>query len=85
MCEERGRGLGEGAASVFDFENRQTGLEDKQMIEGLRRVSHNAERAGGNSLVDVAVAVGRAAFHGDKDRAGAHPAGVVFNAGNGRH
>ena len=84
MAEECGGGLGERAAAVFDFEDGQAGLVDEQMIEGLRGVGDDAERAGGNGLVDVAIAVGRAAFHGDENRAGTHAARVVFDAGDGR-
>ena len=39
--------------------------------------------AGGDSLVDVAIAVGRAALHRDEDCAGPHATGVVFDAGDG--
>ena len=53
------------------------------MIEGRRGVSDDAERAGGDGLVDVAIAVGRAALHGDEDGAGLDAARVVFDAGDG--
>ena len=73
----------ERATAVFDFENRQAGLVDGEMVEGGRRVSDDAECAGGDGLVDVFVAVCRTAFHGDKDGAGADAAGVVFDASDG--
>ena len=47
-------------------------------------VGDDAEGAGGDGLFDVAIAVGRAALHGDEDGAGADAAGVVFDAGDGR-
>jgi hypothetical protein len=72
MTEECGGRLGEGAAAMFDIENRQAGLIDGEMVEGLRGIGDDAERTGGERLVDVAVAVGRSAFHGDEDGAGAH-------------
>ena len=75
---------GERAAAVLDLEHRQAGLKDEQMVEGLRGVGNDAERAGGDGLVDIAIAVGRAALHGDKDRAGPHAARVVLDAGDGR-
>ncbi len=84
MAEERGGGLGERAAAVLDFEDGQAGLIDGEMVEGLRGVGDDAERAGGDGFLDVAIAVGRAAFHGDEDGAGAHAARVVFDAGDGR-
>jgi hypothetical protein len=51
------------------------------MIELLRGVGDNAQRAGGDGLFYVAIAVGRAALHGDKNRAGLHFARVVLDAG----
>ena len=61
-----------------------SGLVDEEMIEGGRGVGDDAEGAGGEGLVDVAIAVGRAALHGDEDGAGADAARVVFDAGDGR-
>jgi hypothetical protein len=81
MAEEGGGCFSERAAAVLDFEHRQAWLIDEQMVEGGRGVCDDAERAGGDGFVDVAIAVCRAALHGDKDCAGPHPAGVVFNAG----
>ena len=69
---------------MLDVEDGQAGLVDGEVVEGLRGVGDDAERARGDSLVDVAIAVGRAAFHGDEDGAGAHAARVVFDAGDGR-
>ena len=81
MAEECGGSLGERAAAVLDLEDGQAGLVDGEVVEGLRGVGDDAERAGGDGFFDVAIAVGRAALHGDEDRAGAHAAGVVFDAG----
>ena len=53
------------------------------MIEGLRRIGDDAERAGGDGLLDVAIAVGRAALHGHEDRAGLDAARVILDAGDG--
>ena len=50
----------------------------------LRRVSDDAESARGEGLLDEAIAVGRSAFHGDKDRARTHAPGIVFHACNRR-
>ena len=75
---------GQRAAAVLDFEDGKAGLVDEQMVEGLRGVGDDAERAGGDGFLDVAIAVGRAALHGHEDRAGAHAARVVLDAGDGR-
>ena len=53
------------------------------MIEGRRGVGDDAEGACGEGFVDVAIAVGGAAFHGDEDGAGTDAARVVFDAGDG--
>ena len=52
MAKERGRGLGQRAASVLDFKGGRTGFVNGQVVEGVRRVSDDAERAGGNRFID---------------------------------
>ncbi len=84
MMEECGGGFGEGATAVIDFEDGDFGLVDEEMIEGGRRIGDDADGSGGESLVDVAIAVGGSALHGDEDCAGADAARIVFNAGDGR-
>ena len=83
MAEEGGRSLGQRAAAVLDLQQRETGLIDEQMVEGGRGVGDDAKRACGEGFVNVAIAVGRAALHGDEDCAGTHAARVVFDAGDG--
>ena len=80
MSKESRRSLGQRAPSVFHLEHRQPGFEDQQMIELLRRIGNDAERARGNCLFHVTVAVRRAALHGDKDRPLPHLARVVLDA-----
>jgi len=43
--------------AVLDLEHRQTGLEDQQVVEFLRRVGNNGQRASGDGFLHVAVAV----------------------------
>ena len=62
---------------------RDARLVDEQVIERLRRVSDDAKGAGGYSLLDVAIAVSRAALHGHEHRARTHTARVVFDTGHG--
>ena len=83
MAEEGGGGLSERAAAVFDLEGRQIGMVDRKVAEGLRRVGDDAEGTGDRGFPDEAVAVGRAAFHGDEDCAGMDAAGIVFDARDG--
>ena len=68
---------------MLDLKNRQTGLKYEKMVEGGRGVGDDAQRARRNSPVHIAVAVGRTALHGHKDRAGQHTTGVVLDAGYG--
>ena len=81
--ESRGS-LGERAAAVLDVKNGYSWLVDGEMVEGLRGVGEDAQRARGDGLLDVAIAVCRAAFHGHEDRAGPDAARVVLDAGDGR-
>ena len=83
MAEECCGGLGKRAPAVLDMENGLIGVIDREMIESLFGVSDDAESSGGDGFLDEAIAVGRAAFHGHKNGAGAHAARVVFDAGNG--
>jgi len=82
MAEVGCRSLGKRAAPVFHFQHRDTGLIDEQMIEGVRRVRDDPECTRCDGLIDVAIAVCRAALHGDENRARLHFARVVFNAGD---
>ena len=66
MTEEGSRSLGQRTPTVFNFEDRQARFKHKQVIEPLRGVSDDAQRARGKSLVNVAIAVGRVALHGHK-------------------
>ncbi len=84
MAEEGGGGFGEGAAAVFDFEDGDLGVVDEKMVEGRRRVRDDAEGTGGEGFLDVAIAVGCAALHGDEDGAGLNAARIVLDAGDGR-
>jgi len=43
---------------MLDFQHRQAGLEDQQVVKLLRRVGNDAQRARGDSFLHVAVAVG---------------------------
>ena len=52
------------------------------MIEGRRGIGDDAERAVGEGFVDVAIAVGGAALHGDEDGARLDAARIVFDAGD---
>ncbi len=70
MAEECGGSLGQRAAAVLDLEQRQARLIDGEVVEGRRGVGNDAERARGNGLLHVAIAVGRAALHGDKNAPG---------------
>ena len=83
MAEEGRRSLGQRTPAVFHFKDRQAGLKDQQMVELRRRIGDDTQRARGDGLLHVTIAVGRAAFHGDKHRAGPHAARVIFDAGHG--
>jgi hypothetical protein len=50
MAEECGRSLGKRAAAVLDMKDGQAGLIDREMVEGLRGVGDDAERAGGEAF-----------------------------------
>ena len=84
MAEEGRRSLSKSAAAVLDVKDRQAGLVDGEMVEALRGVGDDAQRARGDGFFDIAIAVGRAAFHGDEDSAGAHAPRVVLDAGDWR-
>jgi hypothetical protein len=58
MAEESCKRLRERTAAVSDFEDGHAGLKYKEMVELGRGVRDDAQRAGGNGLFDVAVAVG---------------------------
>ncbi len=68
---------------MLDFEDWDFGVVDQQMIEAGGGVGDNAECACGEGFLDVAIAVGGAAFHGDEDGTGLDAARVVFDAGDG--
>ena len=48
------------------------------------RVAHHGHRSVGDRLVDITVAVGAFAAHGDETPSGLHPPAVVIQPGNGR-
>jgi hypothetical protein len=72
---------GQRAAAVLDLQHRQARLKDQQMVKlaGAESVMMPSAPAA-MAFVDVAVAVGRAALHGHKNRARPHLARVVFDA-----
>ncbi len=67
---------------MLDFNDSAVRLVDDEMIEGLRGVRDDADGACGNRFVDIAIAVGGAAFHRDENGAGMDAARVVLDAGD---
>src|ERR1700722_6958867 len=80
MAQDLGGGAREGAAAVLDQGGGEFGVRRGELIVGRARVGEDGGGAFSKSGVEVAVAIGRFAAHGDEEVAGVYLAGVVGDA-----
>jgi hypothetical protein len=67
---------------MLHLKHRKPGAIYEQMIKRLRGVSNNAERPVAEGLVDIAIAVGRAALYRHENCTRFDAPRVILNAGN---